>query len=80
MGARTLPDWPRMLRRSLAAAYLDMSVAEFERAMASGALPHPVKIGEQERWSRTTLDETVDRITGVQVPDFRKKARFYAQG
>ena len=77
MGARALPDWPRMLRRSFAAAYCDMPVAEFERGVALGKLPQPIKVVDELRWSRVQLDEYLERMTGEAVPDFRAQSKLY---
>lgn len=78
MGARAMPGWPRMMRRTLAAAYVDMPVSDFERAMSQGKLPHPVTIVGQELWSRNQLDEALDRLTGEAIPDYKKGSNFYA--
>lgn len=60
----TRPYWPAMMRRSLAAAYCDLSVAEFEREVADGRLPGPIMLGSREHWSRTRLDQALDRLHG----------------
>lgn len=60
----TKPDWPRMMRRSVAAAYLDLTIARFDREVACGRLPMPVLIGGQERWSRVSLDRVLDAMAG----------------
>jgi predicted DNA-binding transcriptional regulator AlpA len=78
MGSRIAPDWPRMMRRSTAALYCDMPVAEFERGVSRGTLPQPVKVVDELRWSRTQLDEYLERLTGDAIPDFRKKSKLYA--
>ena len=80
MGARIAPDWPRMMRRSTAALYCDMPVAEFERGVALGTLPPPVRVVDEDRWSRVQLDESLERLTGDAIPDFRKKSKLYAAG
>lgn len=75
---RALPDWPRLMRRDLAAAYVDMSAAEFDRAVASATLPGPHLIGDKERWSRAELDGHLERLTGEgSAPDWRTKAKLY---
>ncbi len=76
--SRALPDWPRMMRRDLAAAYCDMPVAEFERGVALGTLPQPVKVVDRERWSKVALDECLGRLTGETREDFRAKSNLYA--
>lgn len=76
--SRALPDWPRMLRRDYAAAYCDMPVAEFERGVALGTLPKPVKVVDRELWSRASLDERLERLAGERREDFRAKSKLYA--
>lgn len=75
----TAPDWPRMMRRSTAALYCDLSVAEFEREVAGGRLPIPVKLGNSEHWSRVAIDEMLGRLTGDTTPDWRGKSKLYGQ-
>lgn len=71
---------PRMMRRSTAAAYLDLSAADFEREVAAGRLPMPVRFGSGEHWSREAIDQAVSKLTGEKVASWRDKARLYAQG
>lgn len=75
--AGAAPDWPRMMRRAIAAAYCDMKVPEFEREVAAGRLPQPSVIGGGERWSRPQIDEALDRVTGDGVPDWRRCQPLY---
>lgn len=79
MGGRAIPDWPRMLRRATAAAYCDLTAAEFEREIADGRVPLPVIFGGSEHWSRVLLDEALERLTGEQVPDWRQRTKLYAK-
>jgi hypothetical protein len=58
----TLPHWPAAMKRSLAARYCDLSVAEFEREIADGRLPMPVKLGNSEHWSKLQLDKALEKI------------------
>ena len=74
---KSIPDWPRMMRRSTAAAYLDMPVTDFERELSKGRLPMPIEFGGGERWSRTLLDEALERLTGERVPDYRLQSNFF---
>ena len=68
---RSTPSWPRLLRRPMAAAYLDMPVAEFERGVASGILPMPVaQPGLGERWDRAKIDVALDRASGLSGDDW----------
>jgi predicted DNA-binding transcriptional regulator AlpA len=68
----SLPSWPAMLKRRNAAAYCDLSVAEFEREVNEGRLPLPVKLGNSEHWSRRKLDEALDALHG-DAGDWRSK-------
>lgn len=78
--ARSVPDWPMMLRRDWAAAYCDLTTAGFCREVQNGNLPLPVQLDGQEHWSRTMIDEHLERLTGQAVPDWRTKAPLYARG
>lgn len=77
MPRRSAPDWPRLMRRATAAAYCDMSAIEFEREVASGRLPCPAAFGGTERWSRSQIDEALDRLTGDGVTDWRRQQPLY---
>lgn len=79
MPARQAPAWPRMMRRRLASLYCDLTVASFEREVASGRLPHPAILGGEEHWSTPQLDEYLDRLVGDKVPDWRDNAPIYAK-
>lgn len=59
-----LPDWPRMMKRDMAAAYCSLSVAAFEREVSACMLPMPVKLGGRDHWCRRSLDAALDRLTG----------------
>ncbi len=76
---RAIPDWPRMMRRTTAAAYCDLTAAEFEREVASGALPQPIKLGSQEHWSRTALDQHLERLCGEGAPDWQKACKLFGE-
>lgn len=73
-----LPDWPRMLKRATAAAYLDISVAEFEREIMGGRIPSPVSLGNGPHWSRVELDAYMDRLSGGPADDWRSRTNLYA--
>lgn len=77
MGRAAAPDWPRMMRRTTAAAYCDMTAPEFEREVLAGRLPDPVQLGGGERWSRAQLDERLERLTGDRAPDWRGQQPLY---
>lgn len=79
MGAH-VPTWPRMMKRTTACAYLDLSAAELEREIAGGRLPHPVKLGNGLHWSRSEIDTYLERLTGEAeiAEDWRKGTKLYA--
>ncbi|MFZ2869361.1 helix-turn-helix transcriptional regulator [Zavarzinia sp.] len=60
-----LPDWPRMLSRDQAAAYLGVSVGTFTREVAAGQWPQPLDRGRRKTWDRFALDRTLDERMGV---------------
>lgn len=70
---RVKPDWPGLMKQATAAAYCDMSVQVFERAVATGALPMPVLINGAERWSRNAIDR---QVSG-DVDDWRSRQPLY---
>ncbi len=54
--ALRFPDWPAMMRRRTAAAYLDLTESAFIREVYRGTLPYPVKLGGRESWNKEALD------------------------
>jgi predicted DNA-binding transcriptional regulator AlpA len=69
----TVAQWPRMMRKTLAAQYCDLSVAAFEREVAAGRLPMPVSLGGREHWCKAALDKALDAIVGDDaMPEWRK--------
>ena len=71
--------WPRMMKRRTAAAYLDLSIAELEREIVAGRLPHPVMLGNSPHWSQVEIDVYVERLTGGDSDpgDWRSKTKIY---
>jgi len=59
------------MRKATAAEYCDMAPATFEREVMGGSLPLPVVMGRTEYWSRTALDESISRLAGDAVDDWR---------
>lgn len=72
-----LPDWPRMMKRRTAAAYLDLSEAELEREVAAGRLPVPVQLGKAEHWDRGALDKALEYLSGGGEGDWRSRSNLY---
>ncbi|MGC1269942.1 MAG: hypothetical protein WA842_05015 [Croceibacterium sp.] len=63
-----------MLKRSSAAAYLDMSEKAFEREVANGRLPQPIILGGRNHWCRNAIDKALDQLTGADpVPEYRRE-------
>lgn len=60
------------MRRSTAASYLDLSVTEFEREVATGRMPAPITLGKDEHWLRIAIDERLGEMTGAGKRDRRK--------
>jgi hypothetical protein len=58
--ARILPNWPAAMRKERAAAYLDLSIAAFEREVLTGRLPPPTVLDGKERWLRASLDRALE--------------------
>lgn len=69
-----IPDWPAMMTRKTASAYLDMSEAAFEREIIAGRLPHGVLFGGRSHWYKTALDKALEAIAGGHAAGYR--ARF----
>jgi hypothetical protein len=67
-----------MMRRSLAASYCDLTVAEFEREVVEGRLPMPVMLGKAEHWSQARLDEALERLDAGNANDWQQKLGLYA--
>lgn len=57
----TLPGWPLLLRRELAAQYLGMSPTTFDGERKAGRAPKPVRMTNGlEAWHRTDLEAWVE--------------------
>lgn len=69
-----LPNWPLVMRRSRAAAFCDLSAAQFEREVMVGRLPQPMMLGGTPHWHREAIREALDLMAGRGgVPDWRKE-------
>lgn len=73
----SMPHWPAMMRRALAADYCGLSIAGFEREILAGKLPAPVRLGERELWSKVQLDQSLAVITGEAQADWRIGSPLY---
>lgn len=72
---KVLPDWPQAMRRKLAAQYVDLSEAAFEREVYAGRLPFPVIMDKKERWIRSSLDRALEFLSQDHdlVPEYQRK-------
>ncbi|MBB5714859.1 hypothetical protein [Sphingomonas aerophila] len=61
-GRVRLPNWPRLMGVSLAAAYFGICPARF-RSIGI----RPVRIGRRVLWDRNSLDRFIDAMTGSPV-------------
>lgn len=57
-----MTDWPRLLRREKAAAYLGRSVGTFDNEVRAGLWPRPRKVGGVAVWDKRELDRWLDRM------------------
>ena len=64
--------WPQMMKRKVAAEYVDLSEAAFVREVLSGRLPAAVSLGGREHWFRPALDKALERLAGDALPDYEK--------
>jgi len=69
--------WPRAMKRATAAAYCDLSPAEFDTAVASAKLPLGFLLGRSLHWSQPALDEHLNRLSGDTVPHWRELSPLY---
>lgn len=73
-------DWPRMMKVATAARYCDLPQKEFLQEVAAGRLPQPVRLGNQDHWSRARLDETFEAMDGkVKKANWREGTPLYAR-
>lgn len=69
-----LPDWPRLMDETYAAAYLRMSPGSFQERVAPYIKCVP-DLGGMVRWDRQTLDQWVDRRSGERHGSLRDRLR-----
>lgn len=55
-----LPDWPALMTAPMAAAFLSLSEADFNRGVAHGVLPAPLMVIGRTLWSRAALERFCD--------------------
>ena len=68
-----MTQWPAMMSRKTALAYLDIGEAAFEREIASGRIPDGVLFGGRPHWYRAALDAALAVIAGEVSSDHRTR-------
>jgi hypothetical protein len=58
------PHWPRGLRRSLAAAYIGVSLSVWDEMVTAGDMPKPKRFCERTIWDRQAVDAAFDLLDG----------------
>lgn len=63
------PDqWPRMMRRDIAAAYCGVSLGRFLKEVGLGIWPAAEDFLDPPRWDRFKIDAAVDARNGKSAP------------
>jgi hypothetical protein len=61
-----LPNWPRLLPESLAAAYVGcVSIGTFRAEVKDKIWPQPIRRGRRVFWDLIALDRAVDAQSGL---------------
>lgn len=60
--AAAAPYWPRTMRQSKAAAYVDCTVPKFARMVADGMMPPPFDLDGAAAWDIVELNASVDAL------------------
>jgi len=69
-----------MMKRSTAAAYLEISEASFVREIFAGRMPTSVILGGRERWRRDSIDAALDHLCGEVKPEMSDaRRRFWSR-
>jgi predicted DNA-binding transcriptional regulator AlpA len=53
---------PRGLSREQAATYVGIGTTFFDKQIALGVYPEPVRVGVRKLWDRVQLDSALDRL------------------
>jgi len=59
--------WPAAMKRSTAAAYLDISEHALNREVNAGRIPAPFMLGGRDHWRKDAIDVALARLTGEDV-------------
>lgn len=69
--------WPQAMKRRTAAAYLDLSLAEFDAEVAGARLPRGFMLGRSLHWARASINEHVNCLSAEVTPDWRERSPLY---
>jgi predicted DNA-binding transcriptional regulator AlpA len=58
------PQWPRGLRRTLAAEYIGVSLPLFDTMVRDGRMPKPKRVENRTIWDRVAVDRAFDLLDG----------------
>lgn len=58
------PQWPRGLRRTLAAAYVGVSLPMFDKMVIEGNMPKPKRVYGRTIWDKVAVDRAFDLMDG----------------
>ena len=64
MKENPFPQWPRGLRRGLAAEYIGVSLSLFDNLVLEGQMPKPKRIHGRTIWDRVAVDRAFDLLDG----------------
>jgi len=63
------PQWPRGLRRTLAAEYIGVSLSLFDTMVRDGRMPKPKRVDNRTIWDRVAVDRAFDLLDGGSETD-----------
>ena len=69
MKENPFPQWPRGLRRSLAAEYIGVSMPLFDAMVRDGRMPKPKRVENRTIWDRVAVDRAFDLLDGGTATD-----------
>jgi predicted DNA-binding transcriptional regulator AlpA len=64
MKENPFPQWPRGLRRGLAAEYIGVSLPLWDKMVLEGQMPKPKRIHGRTIWDRVAVDRAFDVLDG----------------
>jgi predicted DNA-binding transcriptional regulator AlpA len=69
MKENPFPQWPRGLRRGLAAEYVGVSLSLFDSMVRDGRMPKPKRVENRTIWDRIDVDRAFDLLDGGSARD-----------